>query len=191
VPIFDLKNGRKIWEWVRVQIGRPEVRWHDLRHTHATMLGRTSKDPRIVQRQLGHTHIATSMGYITTEDAETIAAVEKIAPLTDRKVAALNRDAGPGTEPPPGGTHGRTRRQDSQTPRRADLAQSFHHQTTGCVAPVRTLMKPSGASSQGATRTHVQGAQVSVANINLSGNPGYQRGRKVGSYIQSIFSASL
>jgi integrase len=43
--IFNLKNGRKIWEWVRVQIGRPEVRWHDLRHTHATMLGRASKDP--------------------------------------------------------------------------------------------------------------------------------------------------
>jgi len=25
-PIFDLKNGRKIWEWVRAQIGRPDVR---------------------------------------------------------------------------------------------------------------------------------------------------------------------
>jgi integrase len=98
-PIFDLKNGRKIWEWVRAQIGRPDVRWHDLRHTHATMLGRASKDPRIVQRQLGHTHIATSMGYISTEDAETIAAVEKIAPLTERKVVALNADAGSGIQP--------------------------------------------------------------------------------------------
>jgi hypothetical protein len=41
------------------------------------------------------------MGYITTEDAETIAAVEKIAPLTERKVVALHNHAGPGTEPPP------------------------------------------------------------------------------------------
>jgi integrase len=99
-PIFDLKNGRKIWEWVRAEIGRPDVRWHDLRHTHATLLGRASGDPRIVQRQLGHTHIATSMGYVSTDDAETIAAVEKIAPLTERRIVALGADAGSGTEPP-------------------------------------------------------------------------------------------
>jgi len=73
---------------------------HDLRHTHATMLGRASGDPRIVQRQLGHTYIATSMGYVSTDDAETIAAVEKIAPLTERKVVSLNADAGCGTQPP-------------------------------------------------------------------------------------------
>jgi integrase len=25
-PVFNLKNGRKIWEWVRAEIGRPDVR---------------------------------------------------------------------------------------------------------------------------------------------------------------------
>src|ERR1700722_15511450 len=64
------------------------------------------------------------------------------------------------------------------------------YQTTGCASPVCTLTKPSGACSQGATKTQVQGAQVSVANISRSGKPGYQRGRKVGSYIHSIFLAS-
>ena len=38
------------------------------------------------------------------------------------------------------------------------------YQTTGCVCPVATLTKPSGAASHGATRTQRQGAQVSVAN---------------------------
>ena len=64
------------------------------------------------------------------------------------------------------------------------------HQTTGWVSPVPTLTKPSGASGLGATSTQVQGEQVSVANISRSGKPGYQRGRKVGSYIQSTFSAA-
>src|SRR5262249_36498260 len=99
-PIFRLKNACKIWEWVRVQIGRPKVRWHDLRHTHATFLGRASKDPRIVQHQLGHGHISTSMDYITTEDAETIEALERLPALTERKVVALRPDAESGGEPP-------------------------------------------------------------------------------------------
>src|SRR5262249_51734193 len=59
-PLFDLKNLRKIWEWVRINIGRPEVRWHDLRHTHGTMLGKTTKNTRIISAQLGHTNPATS-----------------------------------------------------------------------------------------------------------------------------------
>ena len=51
------------------------------------------------------------------------------------------------------------------------------YQTTGCVSPVATLTKPSGASGVGATSTQVQGEQVSVAAISRSGKPGYQRGR--------------
>jgi integrase len=103
-PLFNLRNAPKIWGWVRARIGRPDVRWHDLRHTHATMLGRASKDPRIVQKQLGHTHINTSMGYISTEDAETIEAVEMIPALTERKVVALRPDAENQPAPPSSAT---------------------------------------------------------------------------------------
>ena len=60
---------------------------------HPKGLGALELALRIVQHQLGHSNIGTSMGYITTQDAETIAAVEKITPLTDRKVVALRPDA--------------------------------------------------------------------------------------------------
>jgi integrase len=98
--VFRLTNGRKIWEWVRAQIGRSDVTWHDLRHTHASLLARATKDPLVVQRQLGHTHVDTSMGYIHTEDAQVIEGVEQIPRLTDdRKVVVIN-DAENAAEPP-------------------------------------------------------------------------------------------
>jgi integrase len=77
-PLFRLTNSRKLWEWVRLKIGRPEARRHDWRHTAASMLAATTKDPHVVKRQLGHTAIATSMGYIHTADAQVLEGVEAI-----------------------------------------------------------------------------------------------------------------
>jgi integrase len=99
-PIFNLSNGRKIWEWVRAQIGRTDVRWHDLRHTHASMLGKITKDPLVVKQQLGHTQVSTSMDYIHTENAQVLEGVEAIPRLTDRKVVLLRPDAENSLEPP-------------------------------------------------------------------------------------------
>lgn len=62
------------------------------------------------------------------------------------------------------------------------------YQTIGCVWPLETLTKPSGASGEGATSTQRQGEQVSVAKAKRSGKPGHQRGEKVGSYIHSMAS---
>src|SRR6218665_294908 len=87
------------------------------------------------------------------------------------------------------GRQGSHPRSGGGPPTDAALHLRTYH-TIGCVSPVPTLTKPSGASGEGATRTQVQGAQVRVANIRRSGKPGYQRGRKVGSYIQSTFSAA-
>jgi len=93
-PIFRFKNGRKIWDWVRHQIGRPKVTWHDLRHTHASLLGDATKDPFVIQRQLGHTHVQTSMNYIHTADSRMVEAVEALPALTDdRKVRPLRETA--------------------------------------------------------------------------------------------------
>lgn len=101
--VFDLTNARKLWEWVRVEIGRPEVRWHDLRHTHGTLLGKTT-DVRIIKTQLGHTHLSTTMRYVHTDHARALEAVETIPPLTDRKVVALRSDAEIKDEPPSNAT---------------------------------------------------------------------------------------
>lgn len=101
--VFDLTNARKLWEWVRAEIGRPDVRWHDLRHTHGTLLGKTT-DVRIIKTQLGHTHLSTTMRYVHTDHALAIEAVETIPALTDRKVVALRPDAEIKDEPPSNAT---------------------------------------------------------------------------------------
>lgn len=87
-PLFRLTNARKIWEWVRVQIGRPDVRWHDLRHTHGTLLG-DKTDVRVIKDSLGHTNIATSLRYVRKRNAQVLAAVETIPSLRERKVVGL------------------------------------------------------------------------------------------------------
>jgi integrase len=87
--LFDLKNDRKLWEWVRKEIGREDVRWHDLRHTHGTLLGKTTDNTRIIQTQLGHSNPSTSIRYVHTDQAQVVEAVETIPALTERKVVKL------------------------------------------------------------------------------------------------------
>jgi integrase len=88
-PLFVLTNARKLWEWVKFSIGRPDTRWHDLRHATGSMIADQTKDPLMVQRQLGHTSINTSMGYIHVRDERVLEAVETIPALTERRVTRL------------------------------------------------------------------------------------------------------
>jgi integrase len=97
--LFNLTNARKLWEWVRAEIGREDVRWHDLRHTHGTLLGQTTDNTRIIQTQLGHTNAQTSLRYVHTDHAQVVEAVETIPALSERKVVGL-RDAENQPKPP-------------------------------------------------------------------------------------------
>jgi integrase len=57
-----LVNLAKPWNRIRRQLGFPDVRIHDLRHTVATMLARSS--PLVVVRDvLGHQQFETTSGY--------------------------------------------------------------------------------------------------------------------------------
>jgi integrase len=103
-PLFDLTNHRKIWEWVRKQIGRTDVRWHDLRHTHGTLLGKTTGSDRLIQKQLGHTHSQTSRRYVHTDHAQVVELLETIPALTDRKLVALRPEADLEPQPPTSAT---------------------------------------------------------------------------------------
>ena len=87
-PLLVLTNARKMWDWVRARIGRPDVRWHDLRHTHGTLLGKTS-DVRVIKNTLGHSNIATTMRYVRQDQAQAIEAVETIPALSARKVVQI------------------------------------------------------------------------------------------------------
>jgi len=45
--------------------GLPDIRFHDLRHTHATLLLESGTHPKIVQERLGHSSIAVTMNLYT------------------------------------------------------------------------------------------------------------------------------
>ena len=43
------------------QLGLDDVRFHDLRHTHATVLLLQKVHPKVVQERLGHSKISTTL----------------------------------------------------------------------------------------------------------------------------------
>ena len=93
--VFRMTNRRKAWEWVRGQIGRPDVRWHDLRHTHGTWLRQHGAALEVVKRSLGHTHMSTTLRYAHVAADETHEAVERLPALRDHaNVVPLRRRAG-------------------------------------------------------------------------------------------------
>src|SRR5262249_21736382 len=49
------------WRLIRNVDGVPAVRFHDLRHTHATQLLLAGVHPRIAQERLGHSTIALTL----------------------------------------------------------------------------------------------------------------------------------
>lgn len=56
-PDFISKKFNKIVK----KLDMPQIRFHDLRHTHATMLLKQGTNPKIVQERLGHATISTTM----------------------------------------------------------------------------------------------------------------------------------
>ena len=44
-----------------MKAGLPHIRFHDLRHTHATLMLKGSVHPKIVQERLGHANIGITL----------------------------------------------------------------------------------------------------------------------------------
>jgi integrase len=67
--VFVWDDGRHLnpdWVWhefVRLvdEAGQPRIRFHDLRHTHATLLLRAGVNPRVVSERLGHSSVAFTL----------------------------------------------------------------------------------------------------------------------------------
>jgi integrase len=67
--IFTTRSGRPIsarnvvrhFKSVIEREGLPEIRFHDLRHTHATLLLAAGVHPKVVQERLGHSSIALTL----------------------------------------------------------------------------------------------------------------------------------
>jgi integrase len=52
---------RQVFKPMLQKAGLPEVRFHDLRHSHATMLLTLGENPKVVQERLGHSQISLTL----------------------------------------------------------------------------------------------------------------------------------
>ena len=80
--LFCTLEGKKLYQtYVRAMLGRlgTKARWskrlhpHGLRHTFAVTLARAGVPPAIIQRQLGHSSLATTTIYLQTLTSEDVA----------------------------------------------------------------------------------------------------------------------
>jgi integrase len=70
IGLPDHDDCRRVWGRVRVKIGRPDVRIHDLRHSRASALARGGASLPMIGRVLGHTKPATTARYAHLVDAD-------------------------------------------------------------------------------------------------------------------------
>ncbi len=69
--------------------GLPEIRLHDLRHTHATLALRAGVHPRVVQERLGHANVSITLDtYSHVDLAMQAAAAARVASLIPRRSRA-------------------------------------------------------------------------------------------------------
>ena len=54
-------NVRMTMQRIVKKSGVPQIRFHDLRHTHATLLLKQGVHPKVVQERLGHADIQTTL----------------------------------------------------------------------------------------------------------------------------------
>jgi integrase len=60
-PMTPVSMTHAFWSFVHSLDGMPHVRFHDLRHTHATQLLLAGVHPRIAQERLGHSTVALTL----------------------------------------------------------------------------------------------------------------------------------
>jgi integrase len=62
VSRLGLENWKRAVDWRRsaTEIGRPDLRVHDLRHTYASLSRRAGADLRLLQKAMGHASITVT-----------------------------------------------------------------------------------------------------------------------------------
>ncbi|MCL8207266.1 MAG: site-specific integrase [Actinomycetia bacterium] len=59
------RNLARVFDRLQTQLGVPRIRWHDLRHTHGTLLRALGVDWRVIADRLGHTAVSfTAQTYL-------------------------------------------------------------------------------------------------------------------------------
>ena len=72
----------KTFQKLQTQVDLPRIRFHDLRHTHATLALQAGVNPRVVSERLGHSTVAMTLDtYSHVLPAIQETAAERIAEL--------------------------------------------------------------------------------------------------------------
>ena len=62
---LDARNLTRTFKAILRQVGLPAIRYHDLRHTAATLLLAQGVDPRTIMETLGHSQISLTLNTYT------------------------------------------------------------------------------------------------------------------------------
>ena len=89
----------KIWNTVRIEIGLPTLRLHDLRHGFASVAISSGEPLRTVSGLLGHSELQTTAGYAQFAEAPVRQAAERVAEHLERTLSQRAPKVMP--EPPP------------------------------------------------------------------------------------------
>lgn len=111
--VFHLPNGRPlhpshvdfVLRGLQDAAKVPRIRFHDLRHTHASLLGAAGVHPRVVQERLGHTNVQTTLMLYThvlpTLQDAAAASMDAILPVESEDPAKATRKGAAESENPP------------------------------------------------------------------------------------------
>lgn len=92
--VFDTTNWRKHFEAAQKRAGISDFRWHDLRHTFATWLGRSGAPLDVVRAQLGHSSISVTQKYrhvVSSEVHESLRRLPTLRPSTSNVIPIKKR----------------------------------------------------------------------------------------------------
>ncbi|KDA01790.1 phage integrase family site-specific recombinase [Hyphomonas oceanitis SCH89] len=89
----------KVWAKVRIEIGLPVLRLHDLRHGFASVAISSGEALRTVSGLLGHSELQTTAGYAQFSEAPVRQAAERVAEHLERTLSQRVPRVMP--EPPP------------------------------------------------------------------------------------------
>lgn len=94
VPVFDATGLRGRFEAACAELNLQDFHFHDLRHTHATWLGRAGASVQVIQKALGHTQITTTMRYAHVVNQDVKRAVSQLPQLEAENVEHKRKQGG-------------------------------------------------------------------------------------------------
>jgi integrase len=93
---IDPSNLRRAWRRIVAGAGVGHVRFHDLRHTHATLLLKQNVHPKVVSERLGHANIGITLDtyshVLTGLQADAAAEFDRLLDIAPADEAATGED---------------------------------------------------------------------------------------------------